>query len=467
MRRALLVLVLVACVAAAAGVAYARHHRAEYRAGQVPLLPLGRDGVVLVVTDNVRADHTSLCGYRRPTTPALSALAARPGAVHTCRAYAPGSWTLPTHASFFTGVGVLDHGAHEYRGSVKDPRGSGIVTHKLDSRLPTLADQMAGRGYQTVLLAGNPVVGVGTGLARGFEHRVVARAFGDKDWPELVDDLRRVLREDLDPLGGPLFLVANLAEAHRPWKGVPEGHDFLPRRGKLQFDNEDYDGAWRRFLEGRMEGESAARFLAQVNDVYDYGIERADAGLAAILSSAREVGWCRDECRVVVTSDHGEFIGEHGLVDHGFYTWEANSRVFVVAAGTGAGSLPEPLSATAVFHLVRDGKLPAQLPEVSSAAWPHVRRSLHTVGKAFGSVSAARWSGQHKETWIDGQFMSFDLDVDPFEARPAALSPDADFAGFAARVEAAATVAPAKRKAGVADDDAALMEALEAAGYME
>src|SRR5438093_3811689 len=67
--------------------------------------------IVFVVLDTVRADHTSLCGYGRPTTPTLQRLA-KQGASYTCDAYAPGDWTLPTHASFFTGVDVVEHGAH-------------------------------------------------------------------------------------------------------------------------------------------------------------------------------------------------------------------------------------------------------------------------------------------------------------------------------------------------------------------
>src|SRR5512138_3439180 len=67
-----------------------------------------RPNVVFVVLDTVRADHASLCGYERPTTPNLEQLA-KLGATFSCDAYAPGSWTLPSHASFFTGVDVATH----------------------------------------------------------------------------------------------------------------------------------------------------------------------------------------------------------------------------------------------------------------------------------------------------------------------------------------------------------------------
>jgi len=438
-------------------------YRAAYREGDAGPLPGPRDGVVLIVTDNVRADHTSLCGYARSTTPGLEAFARAPGAVSTCRAYVPGSWTLPSHASFFTGQGPLEHGAHEYRGEVKDPRGSGITTHKLKSEVETLAEQMRLRGYQTVLLAGNPVVSGPTGLAQGFTHVYAARAFGDLDWPELVDRLRELIRRELEPLGGPLFLVVNLAEAHRPWKGVPRDHAYLPRRGRLQFDNTRLDSPWREILEGRISKEDREQFLGHITDVYDYGIERADKGVGEVLRAVRETGWCGANCRVVVTSDHGEFIGEHDLVDHGFYAWEANARVFVAAQGVDVEALPEPFPAVAVYRLLRDGTLPEPLPAVELPAWPHVRRHIHSLERAFGSVSLARWSGWSKLMWMDGEFFQFDLRADPGEGVRLPLDPDANFAATARRVEAAQTRDPSA----LGDEDADMIEMLEAAGYMQ
>jgi len=438
-------------------------YRAAYREGDAGPLPGPRDGVVLIVTDNVRADHTSLCGYARPTTPGLEAFARAPGAVSTCRAYAPGSWTLPSHASFFTGQGPLEHGAHEYRGEVKDTRGSGITTHKLKPETETLAEQMRMRGYQTVLLAGNPVVSGPTGLAQGFAHVRAAREFGDLDWPVLVDSLRELIRHELEPLGGPLFLVVNLAEAHRPWKGVPRDHPYLAKRGRLQFDNKRLDSPWRELLEDRISEEEREQFLGHITEVYDYGIERADKGASEVLRAVRETGWCGEDCRVVVTSDHGEFIGEHDLVDHGFYAWEANARVFVAAQGVDVQALPEPFPAAAVYRLLRDGTLPEPLPDAELPAWPHVRRHLHSMGRAFGSVSLARWSGSSKLMWMDGEFFRFDLRADAGEAVRLPLDPDASFAAFARRVEAAQF----KDKSAPDEQDADMIEMLEAAGYMQ
>lgn len=418
-----------------------------------------RGAILFFITDNVRADHTSLCGYARATTPTLEALAAQPGARSTCRAYAPGSWTLPSHASFFTGRTVPEHRAHEYDGTVDDPRGTEILTRPLDAGETTLADELGARGYQTVLLAANPVVGKSTGLAQGYQHVRVAKKMGRMETPVLVEELEAILRDKLDPDGGPLFLTVNLAEAHRPWGEIPPGHPWLPARPRLQFNNEKFDTPWRQLLEKRMADEDKAEFLAHITDVYDYGIQRADAGVAEVLRTVREAGWAGDDVRVVVTSDHGEFIGEHDLVDHGFYVWEENANVYVVASGPDLPALPEPFPALALHDLVLDGRLPDPLPLPETWAWPHVRRAIHSQFMAFNSVSVARWTGWTKQLWMDGTFYRFDLQADPGETGPPGGEPDADFVPLKAVLESQRTREGAQ--------DAEVREALEAAGYLE
>ncbi|MDP6933469.1 MAG: sulfatase-like hydrolase/transferase, partial [Myxococcota bacterium] len=78
---------------------------------------------ILIVLDTVRADRLSLCGYDRPTSPTLVSLA-RAGFTSTCEAYTPGTWTLPSHASFFTGVDVLTHRAHALTDGIDDLSGT-------------------------------------------------------------------------------------------------------------------------------------------------------------------------------------------------------------------------------------------------------------------------------------------------------------------------------------------------------
>ena len=120
-----------------------------------PLPPANSPNVLLIVLDTVRADHLSLYGYERPTTPNLEQLGKRGIRFDKARATAP--WTLPSHASMFTG-----RWPHELGEKWMTP---------LRGNFPTLAEYLGDRGYATAGFVAN----VGycsqeTGLARGFTH---------------------------------------------------------------------------------------------------------------------------------------------------------------------------------------------------------------------------------------------------------------------------------------------------------
>ncbi len=464
MTRTRVVLVLSLSLVLAIAVAFLARDawRGAYKAGMVRAFP-GRGTVVLIVLDNVRADHTSLCGYGRPTTPNLEELAR--GGVHTCRAYAPGTWTLPSHASYFTGVPMLEHGAHELpvddagRGSATYAPGTRIPMRGLDEKLPTLAERMAARGYQTAIVSANPVVGKESGLARGFQRGVISPGFGGLMDERAVSAVADTLRDDLDPLGGPLFLFVNLAEAHQPWDAIPEGHPWLPAREGLSFMGGGANQAWARFYGGTMSDGERAAFLAQLTDVYDFGTWRADRSLGAVLDLLRSSGWCAEDCRVIVTSDHGELLGEHGLIDHGFYPWEPNARVPMVVSGVGKLALPEPFPGVLVHALARDGHLPEAVPDATQAAFGHPQRARGTGGAFYADRMAVYWSGTEKWVWQGALLAKFDLATDPEEARPlpAAAAPAAFTALRQLTLDYSASDG----------GDDTLREQLEAAGYLE
>jgi hypothetical protein len=452
-RRVLLLLAIVV-----AGVAVGAGGWAAFggRSGLDRAAPLFRKpGVVFVIMDTVRQDHLSLCGYDRPTSPTLERLA-RAGAAYTCRAYAPGSWTLPSHASFFTGKDPVEHGAHELVERVEDPSGTKLPTAPLGKELPTLAEQMRDRGFQTVLVAANPVVGKGSGLSRGFDHARTAKGFHDFDEDDQIEIVKKMMRK-LKPWGGPLFLTVNLVEAHQRWAKVPAKIPWLRPQRELFWRNEQPANPWYRWFRGLYTDAEKAEFLAGLRDSYDWGVYREDRTLGKLLKVLRASGWCGDDCRVVITSDHGEFLGEHGLIDHGFYVWEPNSRVHLMVVN-GPDRLPEPISAVHAFHLVRDGALPDELAPIRTPAWTHVRRYVHSGGTAFGSVSSALWEGTTKQVKMDGRAWTFDLATDPREERPSAgVTP-----AFEAWADAAVRAGTPS-----GDPDEEMTAMLKAAGYLE
>jgi hypothetical protein len=365
--------------------------------------------VVLVVLDTVRADHTSLCGYWRPTTPFLRRLVAQHHARHTCEGVAPASWTLPSHATYFTGVLLPEH----HYDSLKVPDWS---------TRSTLADQMAAKGYATVLVTANPVLTKARGLTKGFE--VVASAAEIHSWrgPDVPNELRKALTS-VDPRK-PWFVVVNLMDAHDPYPAIPNGQGWVPERPKLDFHVKDreHPHPYHQFLGGELDEQARTDFLQAVTDGYDWGISQADAGLRGVLGVLEKRGRIQHGVRLVVTADHGEFLGEHGLLRHGGWLWEPGVRVPLLVADTRKGAtVPElpkgPLSTAVVFDLLRDGALPA------TPRPPVAFESASNFAENPGSNTVALWTDTTKLVWTRDGVARYDLAADPGETSPAPAQP--------------------------------------------
>src|SRR2546427_12322316 len=149
---------ILAGIAAIAGLAAPSAYLAATSPPPSPraALPPAREGapdVLFVVMDTVRADSVASYGHARDTTPNFDALA-REGALFL-DATSPSTWSLPAHASLFTGRYPTSHGAFR-------------VTSFLDDRFPTLAEVLAAHGYETLCFTANPYISDGLGLTRGF-----------------------------------------------------------------------------------------------------------------------------------------------------------------------------------------------------------------------------------------------------------------------------------------------------------
>ncbi len=331
---------------------------------------------VFVVLDTVRADHIGACGEARPLTPTLDALVAE-GAALSCTAVAPGSWTLPSHASFFTGLEVHEHGAHALARPPKEtvPESGRKLgpARKLAAEIPVLAE-----GMPSVMVSGNPVLGPSSGLSRGFRHRTVAPHFGRMYGKRLVRAVKTVLKDQVRD-GDLLFI--NIADAHTPYRNVPEDHPFLPPRTGLKWDQGRIDSDWYRFVSGTPDAELEAR----TRDLYAYGVQRADRTLGWVLDAIEAAGFSRT--RLVLTSDHGEYLGEHGLLGHGHYLHDENQVVPLLVQ---PGALPDGfISAAAAYDLVQ-GHEPRARP-VRAAAWPHAKKAALFEQQKFHITSARSW----------------------------------------------------------------------------
>lgn len=290
--------------------------------------------VVIIVLDTARPDHMSLYGYPRPTTPNLDALG-RAGVVFE-QAYSTSSWTLPSHASLFTGLYPTEHGAtgeHFW----------------LDDRFPTLAERMRSLGYRTWAASGNAMVGSISNLDRGFERfleswrssvwtmlslpRAVARALGqepDEGAREATTRVREWLTED-GAGGGPYFLFVNLIEAHAPY-APPEPYRSRMLEGRSEPTVDIYGNRFLDYMLGLTEvgpGE-----LEGIRRLYDGELAYVDSRVQEIVEAIKATGtW--DRTLLVVTADHGENLGEHRLMDHQLCVYETLTRIPLLVVGPG------------------------------------------------------------------------------------------------------------------------------------
>jgi arylsulfatase A-like enzyme len=381
--------------------------------------PRTAPSVVLVVLDTVRADHLSACGYARPTSPFTEELFAS-AEFATCHAYSPGSWTLPSHASFFTGLPVQEHGADAAsRGDVSLPWGTRFTP--LSERFATLAEKLSEEGYRTVLVSGNPVLNEASGLTRGFDHAKVAESFGQTYGDALVREVRRQL--DAAPPDEPLLLVVNIADAHNPWHPIPDDLGWAPPQPGLDVSIQD-NSPWVHYVRGTLPPKQTERARAHYTDVYDYGVFRADRTLAGVFVAMRDYQVLSNDYRIVVTSDHGELLLEHDSFGHGGHLWEASVRVpFVfLSNGTVPGNPSEPFAAIEAHRLLL-GDAPLDVPVTATGNRRHRLSAFFGDGyPQFRERAVALWkSRRHKLLMRDNRVELYDIEADPNEETPLPL----------------------------------------------
>ncbi len=365
-----------------------------------------RPDILLIVLDTLRADRLSGYGYGRSTSPNLDTYAK--GGVLFERAISPAQWTIPSHASLFTGEYPTTHMTVQ-------------IYDKHTKDLPTLAEVLRDSGYDTAGFCCNPLLGVvENDLDRGFDDMFnyggafPTRPDIDQSRPRWVNRLlqrvaRRLskmtsslqdvfarnnllLRIALHPrlvplwqqnvnfkgntvqavrdLHGflrarrargqerPLFAFANLMETHLPFRP--------PRRFKRRFAPYlQHDDAAREFLEAYnlqqyrwmvpLSEPLTATQDRVLNDLYDAEIAYEDRVLRRLLRylSSPEV---EDDTLVIITSDHGEGMNNHDFVGHSLVAYDDLVHVPLIVRYPRlypAGErIRNPISTRRVFHSV-------------------------------------------------------------------------------------------------------------------
>jgi arylsulfatase A-like enzyme len=304
--------------------------------------------IVLVVMDTARADAFEPFGAATGTTPVVAQMA-RQGASVT--AFAPACWTVPSHVGLFSGLGFRAAGFGNPASTHADYRAAG---DQLDRRwLPSVLRRA---GYSTAGTSANVWISDWGGWDRGFDDWVQVTSGRSLHGEEL--SLRRRLAWDrqavvarLDdghsemeqtytrwladrPADRPFFWFFNLVECHSPYL-PPRPHNPLGtwdrfRAGEDALRYLNFNAIWKGLC-SRTDAPPAA--LSRMRSLYQSAVGMMDAWVGRLLEALERAG-VLDRTIVVVTSDHGENLGENGLLGHGFSLDDRLIRVPVVASGT-------------------------------------------------------------------------------------------------------------------------------------
>ncbi len=363
--------------------------------------------IVLLVLDTQRADRLSCYGYERRTSPALDALAA--DGTRFAGATAPAQWTVPAHASIFTGLYPSQH-----------------TMHQMDSVLPrdlsTLAQRLSNAGYLTAGFSQNPLIGlVKNDLDRGFsrfesyhllsnillttrlnrpdarpparkrlEHSLrwllaesvgystetplrrlapvlapIWQRFLELQGRSKIDSTRKLLqaasrllieREGCRP-EQPIFVFVNLMGAHVPYD--PDRRllqRFLPAGQLLQSNAALL--RWANRLQIDVHNWIAQPLpphrQQRLNAIYDAEVATQDAQVGAFLDRLQTAGRY-DDTLLTVVADHGDHLGDKDRVNHAFGVYQALVHVPLIIRDPGRHSMRgcvrhDPVSTRRIFH---------------------------------------------------------------------------------------------------------------------
>jgi arylsulfatase A-like enzyme len=291
--------------------------------------------VVVISIDTLRADRMSLYGHSRPTTPNLDDWARRHAVVFE-NTVAPAPWTLPSHVSLFSGLDALSHGVN--------------FNYPAPPNLRFMAEILRENGYKTMAVTGGGWIGNDYGLSQGFD------VF--RPWPRATAGVQGELRNGVstavewlqESTLEPFFLFFHTFEVHSPhivrepyfsrFSGEPavEASISVTEKPRPIAREEGFLVKKDFFIKGEADVPPEALVTpgdySMLRDLYDSGVAYTDAELAGFLEYLESSGLIK-RTWVVITSDHGEALGERDLASHG-YLYDFNLMVPLVISAPGA-----------------------------------------------------------------------------------------------------------------------------------
>jgi arylsulfatase A-like enzyme len=457
---------------------------------QQPAAGARRPNVLLVVLDTARPDYFSCYGHPHPTTPRIDRLAAE--GVRYDRAYSTDFWTLPAHASLLTGLYPTEAGAT-------------AETNYLPARVVTLAEHLRRHGYSTGAVVDNPWISRERGFAQGFgefeemwreEELIAVDPFSPLTEQHVVDRALEWLNRQTRTSA--FFLFVNFNVTHMPYTPTRE---FWRRSATRNWPEERV-----RFLEGltgiRAYLAGALRLdetdFQIMRELYRAEIAMADAQVGQLVDALAERALL-DDTLVIITSDHGENLGDHGLIDHALSMYETTLRIPLIIrypkrfeAGVvsselvsvtdilptvldvcGLSDSPQLLRTTAASlcapdrprrrFVVAENERP--INTVAQMKRKHPSFDTRTIDHRMRAVRAERY----KLIWREGfKTEVFDLDTDPDESRDIAAARPDILEDLLKRLDAwMASVDPESEAQSFESQDRESVQKLRSLGYLE
>ncbi|MBW2698625.1 MAG: sulfatase [Deltaproteobacteria bacterium] len=389
--------------------------------------------VLLVVLDTTRADVLSSYGNAKPTTPHVDRLAAE--GTRFTRVFSTAFWTLPAHASLLTG---------------RYPSGVGATseTNRLPDGALTLAERLRESGWRTGAFVSNAWLSAERGFSQGFEtfeETWRAGSAGDFQLDKRGVTSASAWMTDRVAASEPFFVLLNLNTAHLPYSPDPLVLVELtpePRPLHRIAHLRRVKGMWSHL--GGTERLDAADY-SMLRELYEAEVAMIDELVGELIDLLERLH-ILDDTLVIVTSDHGENIGEHGMIDHLLSMYDTTLHVPLVIrhpAAFEAGRIDDGIASLidvvpTVLDVVGLAPLYADGPGrslVGKDRGPHdfvIAENdrpvngielMHSLFPEFDTTPLERRvrtlrTERYKLIWYsDGEVVLFDLENDPGEER--------------------------------------------------
>jgi arylsulfatase A-like enzyme len=351
----------------------------------------GRPNVILISVDTLRADRLNLYGYDRyPTSPLIDALS-RDGIVHEAH-IASAPWTIPSHLSLLTSLHPSSHGVTKSVDSwvLAGDEATSRYVRLPDSRV-TLAETLAAAGYRTAAFTGGVTLDARIGFGQGFELYDTSMY---KIGPSQMESMLEWVGSEP---GRPFFLFWHTFEVHAPYT---RGRFLAPEHAGLRID---LDRLTERIIRDPVVAATVASsevvrdFLDRnsaldvetCSDLYDGGVATVDFWVGRLVGYLLDHG-LYDSTAIVLTSDHGEELGDHdpeAFYDiHGRTNYEEMLRVPLIVKLPGSA-----LAGTRVDSVTSAVDVMPTVLEVAGVSAPGGQMQGHSlVGLWEGTGGAGR-----------------------------------------------------------------------------